>query len=170
MIVEMSASEHDDMDIREHLQFLEEECWKYPNCSVLELGVRKGNSTRYFMRGVNKMNGSLKSVDIDNCRDVCADPKWVFVQCDDIELKLLPSDIYDIIFIDSSHKYAHTIAELNKFSGHLQHNGEFLMHDTMDGEVACAIKKFMELNSGWKFTNREFCNGLGTLKRTGVEW
>ena len=157
-------------DIGEHLEFLEKECHKYPFCKVLELGVRSGNSTRAFMNGVNAVSGSLKSVDIDNCRDVCADPKWVFVQKDDIELKLDPNEIYDIIFIDSSHRYDHTIAELNKFSSHLQHDGEFLMHDTLDGEVACAIKKFMEFNTGWKFTNREFCNGLGTLKRIGVEW
>ena len=157
-------------DIAEHLEFLEKECYKYPFCKVLELGVRTGNSTRALIKGVNAVNGSLKSVDIDNCRDACSDPKWVFQQCDDIDLKLKPNEIYDIIFIDSSHKYAHTIAELNKFSGHLQQEGEFLMHDTMDGEVASAIKKFMELNSGWKFTNREFCNGLGTLKRIGVEW
>lgn len=155
-------------DINQHLDFLEEECWKYSQCKVLELGVRGGQSTRAFIRGVKKVDGSLLSIDIDNCRAACDDPDWKFIQTDDIDYKT--DEIYDIIFIDTSHQYAHTIAELHKFSNNLAIKGEFLMHDTMTEEVANAIRKFMELNTGWKFTNREFNNGLGTLKRTGVEW
>ncbi len=160
MILESNGS---ISDICEHLDFLYESAKKYPEVCILELGVRDGNSTTAFIKAVEENAGKMISVDIMDCSGVCSSSYWKFVKCDDVEYE--PPHLFHVIFIDTSHEYAHTLTELEKFSNFLTSDGIILMHDTMDKNVMDAIKKFMERHPEWSFENREFNNGLGTLKK-----
>src|SRR5580704_726120 len=110
-----------DSDIKEYLPFLFETAASYPKVRVLELGARKGNSTLAFLAGADVTGGHVTSVDIDKIADDPAGmlpwskcPGWTFVHGDDMDPAVqaqLPPEV-DVLFIDSSHEYAHTVAEL----------------------------------------------------------
>jgi len=57
---------------------------------VVELGTRRGNSTRALLAAVNDSGGHLYSVDIGKCwRAVSAlheEPNWTFTRGDDLEV------------------------------------------------------------------------------------
>lgn len=56
-----------------------------------------------------------------------------FIQSDDREEKLLGSfenEFFDVIAIDTSHEYYHTLTELVCYSEKLKHDGYFILHDT----------------------------------------
>jgi len=60
------------------------------NKVVVELGTRKGNSTRALLAAVNDSGGHLYSVDIGNCRQVVGalgrERNWTFTKGDDMEV------------------------------------------------------------------------------------
>src|SRR3990172_10906297 len=95
-------------DIIEHLNFLYETAKKYPHVHILELGVRDGNSTTAFIKAVEENEGHMTSIDINDCSGVIKSNRWQFIKCDDIDFEL--KELYHIVFIDTSHQYAHTLA------------------------------------------------------------
>lgn len=126
-------------DIREYLPFLHEEARNRVNPVVLEAGTRKGNSTLAFLAGIRGGTGHVWSVDVN---DVTADPDgmflwrdypaWTFVRGDDMDLSvqsLLPAQA-DILFIDSSHEYEHTLDECRAYMPRVTPGGVALFHDT----------------------------------------
>lgn len=126
-------------DIREYLPFLHEQARSRPGCRVLELGTRKGNSTLAFLAGVKESGGHVWSCDVSDCaRDPegmapwSRVPQWTFVRGDDMDLSvqsLLPVQA-DVLFIDTSHEYEHTLAELRAYVPRVAPGGVVLMHDT----------------------------------------
>ena len=52
---------------------------KKENPKILELGVRHGLSTKFFLEYCEKKNGKLYSVDIDDCSNVSNSTKWKFI-------------------------------------------------------------------------------------------
>lgn len=83
--------------------------------SIVEFGVRGGVSTWALLRGLPK-RGKLTSFDIDlDCRLMCPpllfeDPRWTLRLENDVEAPMPPHA--DLVMIDSSHDYDHTLAEL----------------------------------------------------------
>ena len=126
-------------DIQEYLPFLYEQARSRPGCRVLELGSRKGNSTLAFLAGVQEAGGHVWSNDItdvtldpEGMRPWRAHPKWTFVRGDDMDPAVqaqLPAEV-DVLFIDTSHEYEHTLAELRAYMPRLAPGGVALFHDT----------------------------------------
>ena len=93
------------------------------SCSVLELGVRDGISTRALVWGLADSFWAEKrmlSVDNGDIKDTVFEamkpfPFWEFKNIDDRHLELDGDDEFDIVFIDTSHGYEHTKVELQKF-------------------------------------------------------
>lgn len=136
---------------------------RYPEGSILELGVRSGNSTSAFLAAAEKTGGHVWSMDT-GVPDVPAhwhdSGLWTFIQGDDTadDVPLDPF-MYDVLFIDTSHHYAHTLTELRRFVPIVKPGGTVLLHDTLlahvDGEnlpfpVTLALATFCgETGRGW---------------------
>jgi cephalosporin hydroxylase len=126
-------------DIQEYLPFLHDTARSYPGVRVLELGTRKGNSTLALLAAAKDAGGHVWSADIIN---VARDPEgmlpwarlpyWTFVHGDDMHPAVraaLPAEA-DVLFIDTSHEYEHTLAELRAYMPRLAPGGTALFHDT----------------------------------------
>lgn len=84
--------------------------------TIIEFGTRGGVSTWALLDGL-RLKGRMWSVDITDCQvplRVADDPRWTFIVGDDMDPAVqaqLPAHA-DIVFIDTSHEYEHTRAEL----------------------------------------------------------
>jgi predicted O-methyltransferase YrrM len=73
--------------------------------------------------------------------------------------------IVDMIFIDSAHEYQKTLDEIIAANNILSSKGFIFIHDTTNGFVLAAIKKFLENNNLYIYSNFPTQCGLGVLKR-----
>lgn len=106
---------------------------------ILELGVRKGESTFVFNKIHKLLNNIFISVDIDDCSNVINNSNWIFKQEDSIKFLKnynswsadnIKSLKPDIIFIDTSHLYEETLKEIRLSNEILSDNGAIIFHDT----------------------------------------
>lgn len=126
-------------DIQEYLPFLHEQARSREGVRVLELGTRRGNSTLAFLAGAQESGGHVWSADTYACdRDPegmlpwARCPWWTFTRGDDTDAavqSLLPAQC-DVLFIDTSHEYEHTLAELRAYMPAVTPGGVALFHDT----------------------------------------
>jgi predicted O-methyltransferase YrrM len=162
-------------DIVDHLPRLHAEA-SSGDAVVLELGVRSGNSTAAFLAAVEVHGGAVYSVDIDRPKvPWFGHPQWVFIQGNDLDLVNDLPDGVDVLFIDTSHLYKQTWAELEAFVPKVRPGGVVLMHDTElevpDGSpvgdpvfpVRTAIDEFCVVN-GLVAEFVEGCYGLGVIR------
>ncbi len=107
--------------------------------SVVELGVRSGDSTFVFERVVDVSGGYILSADIEDCSETSSHERRFFVQEDDIRLAKRFKDFcrsgqlfdeIDLLFIDTSHEYEHTCAEIAAWFPHVSDRGVVIFHDT----------------------------------------
>jgi predicted O-methyltransferase YrrM len=130
-------------DIQEFLPLLYDAARSYPEVRVLELGARSGNSTLALLAGAIEAGGHVTSCDIDkvtNRRSIfnglgawTATPEWTFIHGDDMDPKVqdrLPQEV-DVLFLDTSHYYEHTLAELESYVPRVVPGGVVLCHDTL---------------------------------------
>jgi predicted O-methyltransferase YrrM len=138
--------------------------------TIVEFGVRGGVSTWAFLTGLPP-DGELWSVDIIDVwpslpEEVRLDPRLHFVLGDDRDTRTrgkLPLRA-DLVFIDSSHEYEHTVSELGyalAFDPRL-----IVMHDYVMPPVARAADEFC-LREGWVVIDNELPYGLATLTPAG---
>ncbi len=85
----------------------------------------------------------------------------------------VPLHDVDILFIDTSHAYAHTLAELQLYAPRVRKGGLVFLHDTevrvpdsLIGEpeypVKKAITEYCDANGyGWR--NLTYCNGMAEI-------
>lgn len=107
--------------------------------SIVELGVRSGDSTFVFERVVDVSGGYILSADIEDCASTSSHERRFFVQEDDISLAArfreycrsheLFEEI-DLLFIDTSHEYEHTKAEIAAWFPLLSDRAVVVFHDT----------------------------------------
>jgi cephalosporin hydroxylase len=126
-------------DIQEYLPFLHETATSYPAVRVLELGTRKGNSTLAFLAAADAAGGHVWSGDIGNIvldaqgmLPWAGNPRWTFIHGDDMDAAVqsrFPAEV-DIFFLDTSHEYEHTLAELRSYMPRVSRGGVALFHDT----------------------------------------
>ena len=126
-------------DIREYMPFLHETAKSYPQVRVLELGARRGNSTLAFLAAAAAVDGHVTSVDVDRVADAPDGmlpwrkaPWWTFIRGDDMDGAVqasLPVEV-DVLFIDTSHEYEHTLGELRAYMPRVVPGGVALLHDT----------------------------------------
>lgn len=120
-------------DVQDCMKRYHETAAAYPAVSVLELGVATGNSTSAFLAAAEITGGHVWSVDL--VRDVLV-PQWwensgywTAIVGDDLQVPL-PDRQFDVVYIDTSHTFDHTLAELRRFVPMVAPGGTVLLHDT----------------------------------------
>lgn len=133
--------------------------------TVVEFGVRGGVSTWALLDGLPE-DGRLYSVDIADCvvpRRVSEDPRWTFIAGDDMDPKVqarLP-DHANLVFIDTSHEYEHTVREIElalTFDP-----ARIIFHDYVMPPVQRAVDEFLA-RDGWHLVANEMPFGLATVE------
>jgi predicted O-methyltransferase YrrM len=133
--------------------------------TILELGVRGGVSTWAILDAMPS-DGALVSIDIENCavpERIRADPRWVFVVGDDLSPDVqeqVPPHV-DLAFIDTSHEYEHTVAELAWVL--TLGPARIVLHDYVMEPVERAATEFCT-REGWRLVDNELPFGLATLE------
>jgi len=115
-------------DIQGHLEWMHDRIIELGATTVVELGSRSGVSTHALLAGVIETDGHLWAVDIAPGPRITHD-RFTFVQGDDTSnrvIRALPRQI-DVCFIDTSHHYRHTLAELQLWGSI---STEVWLHDT----------------------------------------
>lgn len=190
-------------DICDHLETLFLECLGIETRLILELGSGDGESTFVLERVAKLWDALLVSVDIEDREEVGTYAKRQFVKSDDIAFAArfpawcaaqgLQARI-DLLFIDTSHLYDHTVQEIQAWFPYLAPRCKVVFHDThlqevferRDGSqgrgwnnergVIRAIEEHLGMNldetkdffmerSGWLIRHWSHCNGLMVLDR-----
>ena len=129
-------------DILEQMPLIRDTVRGYYQPVIAELGTRTGQSTAALLAG----GGTVYSVD----RDIdmswrqglpggyerppkwwVESGRWAFRECDDLSdtaRSFIPGEL-DVLFIDTSHLYDHTVAELREYGPRVKSGGVILMHD-----------------------------------------
>ena len=114
---------------------------KAPKC-ILELGTRGGESTRALVKVAEALQVTGFSVDLSPCPTWLSQSKnWCHFVSDDVSFAKVLSDTkfwpngeefkgLDLIFLDTSHEYDHTMSELNAFWPLLNAKGMIMFHDS----------------------------------------
>jgi len=165
-------------DIHQHLETLYNLVTSIQAKTVIECGVNTGESTVALLEAVHATGGILISVDIQelpNVRPMLTSygliDRWNFNLSDDIKFgQAWPADKKaDLIFIDTSHTFDHTVREIEVYEPILRPGGIMVFHDTVtfyDG-VRKPINMFLKTHKDWPFENKNNCNGLGILRKPG---
>lgn len=162
-------------DIHEHLNTLYMLTVEFNLKTILELGTRTGESTVAFLQAAKEIDGNVMSIDIDSCdeakkliSDLGLTDFWSFTQSDD--LKLDWEKPIDHLFIDTSHTYEQTLAELEKFTPFVKPGGIVSLHDIIScPEVLSAINEYIKDKPHIKFYKFFHNNGLGVLRIKNTE-
>lgn len=165
---------HTPSDIVEHLPRFVNITNELHAETVIELGTRGGVSTTAWLFGLTYTGGHLWTVDLQPAPYEAEG--WTHLEGDDLDpeiFKQLP--IADVLFIDTSHHYQHTLAELNLYINKVRSGGRILLHDTELARpegwtraqplypVKTAVAQFCA-EEGLRWTNRENCFGLATIE------
>jgi len=121
-------------DMQHYMPVLRETAARYPQVQVTELGVRQGASTVAFLAAAEEVDGHVWSVDLEQPKvpDYWArSGRWDLYVADDMSEDIKPGPC-DVLFIDTSHEYEHTLAELRKFVPSVLPGGVVLCHDTLN--------------------------------------
>lgn len=162
-------------DINEHLEVLHDLVVDNNAQTVVELGVRSGNTTAALLAAVELTGGHLWSVDIDvpNWPRAFHDsPHGSLIIADDLTVADRLPDQIDVLFIDTSHYFEQTLAELRLYGPKAKwialHDTE-LEHPYMVPPsdpafpVKCAIEVWTA-EVGREWSNRPNCWGLGLIE------
>ena len=144
-------------DINDHLISLFVESIDIKPKLIVELGVRGGESTFVLERVAKLCNAELVSVDIENCSNVSTYENWYFIKKDDVtfakdfknwceEKRIKPK--IDVLFIDTSHFYEHTVQEINHWFPYLSDRSKVFFHDTNISKFY--FRKDHSMGWGWR--------------------
>lgn len=150
-------------DIQHHLPRLRREA----RGTVLELGVREGNSTVALLAGLEDRGGTLWSVDVlpESAHVFSGHPQWRFVLADSRDESTIAAaglpDQLDMLFVDTIHTYEQVRDELAVWGDRVADGGVILFHDTDTyPEIRRAIAEWCgRRNVPFVFRGRS--NGLG---------
>jgi predicted O-methyltransferase YrrM len=164
---------HKITDVHQHLITLYTLAIDLKAKTVLELGVRLGETTVALLEAVNDTQGrliSMDTLDYQATRDMISGygigERWTYIVGDDLEFaKTWSEGPADMIFVDTSHEYEQTKKEIAAFMPHLRSGGLMAFHDTEsfpDG-VLKPIQEFLKDHPDYRFENKKNNNGLGLL-------
>lgn len=203
IIKEITTRSLKESDISDHLLTLFVESLEVNPQLIVELGVRGGESTFVFERVAKLSGAKLVSVDIKDCVNACQLPGWFFIKEDDIRFAKKFKEwcgnrgingSIDILFIDTSHLFEHTLQEINNWLPYLSEKARVFFHDSNlrkiyfrnDGSLGVgwnnergvirALEKFFGANfvetgnfvdfrKGWLIEHFANCCGLTILKK-----
>jgi cephalosporin hydroxylase len=190
-------------DINDHLVDIFVESISVNPKLIVELGVRGGESLFVFERVANICGSKIVSVDVEDCSHIGSFSDWSFIQASDVDFakdfdgwctgKGIKPRI-DVLFIDTSHLYAHTVSEIKVWFPFLSERSKVIFHDTNMGKrffrrdgsmdfswdnergVIRAIEEYLDVSfnekedfttviNGWSIKHRASCNGLTILER-----
>ena len=98
---------------------------------VVELGSRSGVSTVAWLHGLKLTGGRLTSIDLDHAPDIGTWSNWEHIQGDDEDPVIVGRvEPADIVFIDTSHHFGHTVRELNTWRWLVKPGGVICGHDS----------------------------------------
>ncbi|EMA54578.1 class I SAM-dependent methyltransferase [Halococcus thailandensis] len=126
-------------DISDHLERLFVEAMQASPDTIVECGVRSGESTFVFERVARLTDADVVSVDIEATSYTTDYDGWQFVNADDVDFAAAfegwcdENDVdssIDVLFVDTSHRYEHTLAEIEAWFPHLSENAVVFFHDT----------------------------------------
>ena len=160
-------------DIHEHLATLHMFTVEHDFRGVLELGTSMGESTIALLLAVRRIGGHVTSIDMNPCLEarqaverLGLSVNWTFKQGDDLQVEW--REPIDLLLIDTSHKYEHTLKELEKFEPHVREGGMILMHDIVSfPEVNNAMTQYVKGRNDlrpYRYLNN---NGLGIIFKGG---
>jgi predicted O-methyltransferase YrrM len=175
--VTVGAMSDPPSDISHHLPTLSMLIVEFELRNVVELGVRSGVSTLALLEAATRAGGRVVSVDVEPCvearRRVAAaglDTGWRFIQMSDLDVpdSDLPRPI-DLLFVDTTHLYEHTLAELDKYSPHLRPGSWVALHDytSCDGVTRAAREFVAALTPSPRFYPFVHQNGLALIRLGG---
>lgn len=142
--------------INEHLETLFIESLTLRPRLIVELGVARGESSRVFASVAQLCGARLVSVDLNDCSGALSWDGWCFIQKDDLafapefaawcrERQIDPT--IDVLFIDTSHYFDHTLAEIQAYFPFLADHAKVFLHDTnLDNFF---FRKDGSLDLGW---------------------
>jgi predicted O-methyltransferase YrrM len=160
-------------DVREQMPVLFKRA-SLPGVRIIELGVRAGNSTAAFLAAAEEQDGQLWSVDIAAPAVPAwwlGLPFWHLTVADDTSETAIAAcpDGADVLFIDTSHGYDHTLAELRAYAPKVAPGGVILAHDTDYAEwpgVPLALNTWCR-ETGRSWTDLGGAHGLGVIEIPG---
>ena len=117
-------------DIQDQLPLLYGRACRYPGVKVAEFGVRTGESTAAFLAAAEAVGGHVWSYDVDEPSVPSwwvSSGRWTFTRASSLAATPPPCQV---LFIDTSHAYADTVAELCRLVPLVQPGGVVLCHDT----------------------------------------
>jgi predicted O-methyltransferase YrrM len=129
-------------DISEHLNFLYFLVQIHRPHHLLELGTRGGESTRIFEMYCREQGIRGRSIDLSPAPAwLESSDNWKHYVGDDIEVgrsigktkEWSDGDAFealDFVFLDTSHEYDHSVAEIKTFAPLLSETGMIVFHDT----------------------------------------
>ena len=143
-------------DISDHLEVLFTECLNIESHLIVELGVGDGESTFVLERVADLWGAKLVSVDIEDCKNVSKYKNRIFIKQDDISFaaafpdwcrqrKITP--VIDVLFVDTSHLYDHTVQEIKSWFPYLAPRCKVFFHDTNMNPVF--VRKDGSTGKGW---------------------
>ena len=150
------------MDISDNGFLLFELARSFNRPNILELGTCTGQSTIFLALGAKDRDGQVLSVDKVEPVSEFTERKYKYeveyyikVLIGDDTNKETITEIekqtpFDIIFIDTSHEYYHTLQELNIYNKMLKHKGYILLHDSEIPGIDEAIHKFINENEEFR--------------------
>ena len=161
-------------DISNHLMTLALVITEFGLRQIVELGTRDGNSTLALLEAARSIGGHVTSVDVQPCslaksRVAAAglNDLWTFLQADDMQLSppQIPASI-DFLFLDTTHLYEPTKAELDKYFSYLRDGSWIALHDYVSfAGVSHAIDDFVNSRiSKPRFYAYTHQNGLALLR------
>lgn len=141
---------------------------------VVELGTRSGVSTIAWLYGLEQTGGRLTSVDLEPAPPIGDWPHWKHLVGDDLNPAVISSIApADIVFIDTSHEFNHTLNELRSYRFVVKPGGLIVLHDTeLEHPIGApplpafpvrrAIERFCA-EEGYGYTLVPGCWGLGII-------
>lgn len=160
-------------DIMPHLPILFSLAFGLGAKKVLEIGTRDGCSTLALLAALEKTNGKLVSIDINDCPiarkriEACGlSSHWHFIKghSDDVVSAASSFGPFDILFIDANHSYEQCRKDFNNYSKMLAPAGFVALHDPIlfSGGVGRVVSELRASYS--EILTLPYCNGLTIVR------
>lgn len=152
----------------------------------IELGVRKGTTTKPLLEAARINKGKLYSVDILDGPDIKSD-NWQFFKTDAIQFlktwEIFKMPAPDFVYVDDWHSYDHVKEELEILDRIVSPRTIIVLHDLMYGNTAPYYHSDMTLKDGqwanggpyravaelnpqfWEFCTLPWSHGLTILRK-----
>src|SRR6266852_4831884 len=154
-------------DMQDHMLDLFTWARGWPFAHILELGVRRGNSTCAFLAALETdRKGHLWSVDIAP-PEVPIEwfelPYWSFLKAHDLSSRAADwaPDELDVLFVDAEHDFGSAKAELDLYVPRVRAGGVVLCHDTDQPELSgpgTALTSYCEEHPELEWRNKAGCH------------